>query len=311
MVQLLSIPRWNACAIGRFLLISFFFLLNSTSRALVRPIYRTSQLDQVHNDLPTIPNAPFLSIYLKKQYKSSKSLSLYGSLKSLLKNQDKFAERYDLPAMGLTSEELLSAEEAMRQIHSGNIKPPPELGDTLLGRVVYFEDDGAMVEIGGKMLGYLPVSESSLQPVRKIQDAVKEDDEVEVEVIGTLRGVPVLSMRHGRLVKGWASAAARKQAGAAFRVRVQELNKGGAVCVTEEGLRAFLPASQTTGGVMDISLIGSNVSVRRLYIALVVFDSSSSWDIRHVRQKNVSEVYLKSSLCAMNVPVGEVPGCYS
>lgn len=86
---------------------------------------------------------------------------------------------------------------------------------------------------------------------------------VTAEMIGTLRGVPVVSLRSTQLAGAWEAIQKIRTEDAEMTVRVLEVNRGGAVCSTAEGLRAFLPGSHYMG-TPDESIIGMDIKVNVL-----------------------------------------------
>lgn len=139
---------------------------------------------------------------------------------------------------------------------------PPKNGDTITGVVVEMDDNGAMLQISGKMSGYLPLKECALVPPKHINEVVEIGQELTAEVIGTLKGMPVFSLRSQALILAWDEILAVKEADTVFGAKVTEVNKGGAVCEAF-GLKAFLPGSHFLG-VPDESLIGTTINVKFL-----------------------------------------------
>lgn len=92
------------------------------------------------------------------------------------------------------------------------------------------------------------------------QETLTVGQTVTAEMIGTLRGVPVVSLRSAQLAVAWEAIQKIRAADSEMTVRVLEVNRGGAVCSTAEGLRAFLPGSHYMG-TPDESIIGLDVKV--------------------------------------------------
>ena len=136
---------------------------------------------------------------------------------------------------------------------------PPARGQTITGRVVEIDDNGALVEIGGKMSGFLPVKEASLVPVKNLNTLFEVGQEITGEIVGTFKKMPVISMRSSQLIVAWEQALAAKAADTSFDVTVLEVNRGGAIC-SAFGLKAFLPGSHYLG-TPDASLIGTTLKV--------------------------------------------------
>lgn len=139
---------------------------------------------------------------------------------------------------------------------------PPKKGDTITGTVVEMDDNGALLQITGKMSAYLPIKEAALLPLKHVSEVVEIGQEITAEVVGTLRGMPVFSLRSAQLIQAWADIMKVKEADEIFEVKVTEVNKGGAVCAAF-GLKAFLPGSHYLG-MPDESLIGTMINVKFL-----------------------------------------------
>ena len=45
---------------------------------------------------------------------------------------------------------------------------PPTIGQQITGTIIEMDDNGALLEIGGKMSGFLPAKEASLIPVKQV-----------------------------------------------------------------------------------------------------------------------------------------------
>jgi small subunit ribosomal protein S1 len=139
---------------------------------------------------------------------------------------------------------------------------PPKVGQTITGTVIEMDDNGALLEIGGKMSGYLPLKEAALVPIKHVNTVLEMGQEVTAEVIGTLKGMPVISLRSAQLITAWEKVLAIRAADSVFEAKVLEVNKGGAVC-SALGLKAFLPGSHYLG-VPDESLVGTTLNVKFL-----------------------------------------------
>jgi small subunit ribosomal protein S1 len=140
----------------------------------------------------------------------------------------------------------------------------PVNGQTLIGTVIDMDNNGAYIDVGGKMSCFLPVKEVSLAgPVSDINSVLQVGQEVIADTVGTLRGMPVVSLRPQQLDLAFDNLLKLNTTDTAFKVTVVEVNRGGAVCQLEGGLRAFLPVSQILG-VVDMTLIGQEVSVKLL-----------------------------------------------
>jgi polyribonucleotide nucleotidyltransferase len=81
----------------------------------------------------------------------------------------------------IASSDEASAKKAIQLIR--NLVEEPEVGKIYLGKVKRVVDFGAFVEIIPGTDGLLHISQISHQRLRKVEDALKEGDEVEVKVI--------------------------------------------------------------------------------------------------------------------------------
>jgi small subunit ribosomal protein S1 len=139
---------------------------------------------------------------------------------------------------------------------------PPKSGQTITGTIIDMDDNGALLEIGGKMSGYLPIKEASLITIKHMNDVFEIGQQITAEVIGTLKGMPVISLRSAQLVTAWGNVLNIRAADTPFEVKVLEVNKGGAIC-DAMGLKAFLPGSHFQG-IPDESLVGTTIKVKFL-----------------------------------------------
>ena len=177
----------------------------------------------------------------------------------LNKIKERATGRYDLGSMleETEGESYSSFEDA-----DSEQVDPPRVGQTITGAIIEIDDNGALLEIGGKMSGYLPLKEASLLPVKDLTTMYQIGQEVTAEVIGTLKGMPVISLRPYQLNLAWEQIIAVRAADTTFEAKVTEVNRGGAVCDCF-GLKAFLPGSHCVG-TADESLIGSTIQVKFL-----------------------------------------------
>ena len=174
--------------------------------------------------------------------------------------QDRYRGRADLPGMIDIEEESIytSFTETLQE---SNL--PPKTGDTVTGRVVEIDDNGALLHLdSSKMSGYIPSKEAALIPVKDLSTIFEIGQEITADVVGTLKGMPVMSLRGKLLLEAWGEIAIVHEKDEIFEVKVLEVNRGGAVCAAF-GLKAFLPGSHFLG-VPDESLIGNMVSVKFL-----------------------------------------------
>jgi len=86
-----------------------------------------------------------------------------------------------------------SAQKAIELIRSYTAEP--EIGETYLGRVVKVVDFGAFVRILPGTDGLVHISELANRRVNRVEDVLREGDEVMVKVIGLDRGKIKLSRK--------------------------------------------------------------------------------------------------------------------
>ena len=86
-----------------------------------------------------------------------------------------------------------SAQKAIELIR--NYTAEPEIGETYLGRVVKVVDFGAFVRILPETDGLVHISELAHRRVNRVEDVLREGDEVMVKVIGLDRGKVKLSRK--------------------------------------------------------------------------------------------------------------------
>lgn len=183
------------------------------------------------------------------------------SAKTLASVKERLSGREDLPCMiDDENDDDVVTEDILEGVDM-EIGSSPEIGQLVTGCVIDVDEIGALLAIGGKKSGIIPVAEAGLMPVKHMSELFKVGDTITAEMIGTLRGMPVLSIRSAQLVEAWKNVSHTRAAEEAFPVRILEVNKGGAVCSAFGGLKAFLPGSHYLGSVDD-SLIGSIITVR-------------------------------------------------
>lgn len=139
---------------------------------------------------------------------------------------------------------------------------PPKKGQKITGTIIDVDETGVFIDIGGKMSGYMPAAEASLVSIKNMNNLFQVGQEITGDVIGKLKGMPVVSLRAEQLVAAWDKIMKLKTEDAAITVKVLEVNRGGAVCDLF-GLKAFLPGSHYPS-VPDASLIGTSLEVRFL-----------------------------------------------
>lgn len=178
--------------------------------------------------------------------------------KALEKVKDLYGGRLDLGSM---SDETEMDTASFQEADSEEVDPP-KVGQQITGTIIEMDDNGALLEIGGKMSGYLPAKEASLIPIKQVNTLFEVGQALTAECIGTLKGMPVVSLRSAQLAEAWEHVLDVRAQDEAFEVTVIEVNKGGAIC-SYKGLKCFLPGSHYLG-LPDDSIVGTSFKVKFL-----------------------------------------------
>ena len=143
------------------------------------------------------------------------------------------------------SEEILEMDKSFEEMLEESFKTL-NTGDKVTGTVVAINPNEIQVELGIKYPGYIPMNELTDDPTVKVEDIVKEGEEIEVCVmLVSDRDCQVkLSKKRLDMVKGWEEIENARENETVVEGVVTEDNKGGVV-VSVKGIRVFVPASQT------------------------------------------------------------------
>ncbi|MDF2668348.1 MAG: binding domain protein [Paenibacillus sp.] len=116
-------------------------------------------------------------------------------------------------------------------------------GDVVKGTILKIEDDQAIVDIGYKYDGVIPVKELSSIQLDNAGAAVQVGQEVELKVLelNDHKERLVLSKRVVDSEKAWEELQAKLESGEILEAEVAEVVKGG--LVVDVGVRGFIPAS--------------------------------------------------------------------
>ena len=134
----------------------------------------------------------------------------------------------------LSFDEML--EETLKTIYNG---------EKVTGTVVSITGTEVSVDLGAKYSGFIPTSEFTDSGV-KVEDSVHVGDEIEAIVVrvNDIEGTAMLSKRRLDAAKAWTEVEEAVDNNTVMEGRVTEENKGGVV-VNVNGVRVFVPASQT------------------------------------------------------------------
>lgn len=128
-------------------------------------------------------------------------------------------------------------EQSFKKVHTG---------ERVKGYIAALNNSEAIVDIGTKHTGYVPLSELTDDPTKKPSDIVSVGDEVDLIVtkINDQEGIVMLSKKKVDELVGFDNIAKAKDEEKVLEGIVQNVVKGG-VLVSVDGVRVFVPASQT------------------------------------------------------------------
>ncbi|MGE4352656.1 MAG: bifunctional 4-hydroxy-3-methylbut-2-enyl diphosphate reductase/30S ribosomal protein S1 [Oscillospiraceae bacterium] len=150
----------------------------------------------------------------------------------------------EMTAADVTAE-AEEVEKTFDQMLEDSIKPIYN-GDTVTGIVAAITPTEVSVDLSTKHSGYIPVSEFTDDPSVKITDIIHVGDKIEASVVrvNDVEGTVMLSKRRLDAIKNWNDIELAREEGTVVEGTVTEDNKGGVV-VSVNGIRVFVPASQT------------------------------------------------------------------
>ncbi|MCA9778784.1 MAG: 30S ribosomal protein S1 [Candidatus Eremiobacteraeota bacterium] len=116
-------------------------------------------------------------------------------------------------------------------------------GEFLTGRVIQVNDDGAMVDVGYKTEGFIPVNQLTHRKDVNPRELLEEGQDVKVVVlkVNHSEGQVLLSKRQADVEAAWFSILEAHQNGEVLESTCVEQVKGG--LIVDIGLRGFVPAS--------------------------------------------------------------------
>ncbi|MFY0543035.1 30S ribosomal protein S1 [Brevibacillus sp. H7] len=117
------------------------------------------------------------------------------------------------------------------------------VGDVVKATVTKVEEKQALVDVGYKYDGLIPISELSPLHVEKVSDVVSVGDTFDVKVIklNDEKEELVVSKKAVAMESAWSELEQKMQSGEIIEATVKEVVKGG--LVVDVGLRGFIPAS--------------------------------------------------------------------
>ncbi|WEG11391.1 30S ribosomal protein S1 [Pullulanibacillus sp. KACC 23026] len=150
------------------------------------------------------------------------------------------------------------------------------LGDVVKGKVTKVEDKRALVDVGYKVDGILPISELSSLHVEKVEDVLSVDDEVTLKVTKLDEDELILSKKEVEADQAWDDLVANYENGDTLTVTIADVVKGG--LVVDLGVRGFIPASLVErhfvedfsdykGQTMDVKIIELDREKRKVILS--------------------------------------------
>jgi SSU ribosomal protein S1P len=116
------------------------------------------------------------------------------------------------------------------------------VGDKITGTVSKVEDKQVFVRLDGtKLDGIIPISELSALHIEKAGDAVKEGEQLELEIIRMEEDALILSKRRVDAERAWKELEEKMKKNEPVEAEVKDIVKGG--LVVDLGVRGFVPAS--------------------------------------------------------------------
>jgi len=140
-------------------------------------------------------------------------------------------------------------------------------GDVISGKVVQYEYQGALVDIGAKSAAFMPLREAALIPDGDVASAVAIDETRDFQIISEEdeNGQLLVSIRRIEFQNAWEKILASQVEDKAFDGEIIGVNRGGAI-VNVHGLRAFLPGSHLCGAVPTEDIIGQTFRLKFLEV---------------------------------------------
>jgi small subunit ribosomal protein S1 len=118
-----------------------------------------------------------------------------------------------------------------------------EVNQVLTGTVSRVDEKQALIDVGYKYDGILPISEVSSLHIEKVADVLSEGQEIQVKVIrlDQEKDEMIVSKRAVDAEKAWGELQNKFESGEVFDAVIADIVKGG--LVVDLGVRGFIPAS--------------------------------------------------------------------
>ena len=145
----------------------------------------------------------------------------------------------------MMSEEIKNETEDFATLLEQSIKTL-NTGDKVTGTVMSIGEKEVNIDLGVKHAAYIPFSELSDDPAYDVHANIKVGDTVDVIVVrvNDVEGTVMLSKKRVDAMRGWDLLEQAKENKDVLEGTVIEENRGGVVA-TVNGVRVFIPSSQT------------------------------------------------------------------
>ncbi|MFS0916165.1 30S ribosomal protein S1 [Brevibacillus sp. 179-C 1.1 NHS] len=177
------------------------------------------------------------------------------------------------------------------------------VGDVVKATVTKVEDKQALVDLGYKYDGLIPISELSPLHVEKVSDVVAVGDTFEVKVIklNDEKEELVVSKKAVAMESSWSDLEQKMQAGEIIEATVKEVVKGG--LVVDVGVRGFIPASMVERHFVEDF---SDYKGKTLALKVVEMDKEKNKVILSHKAVLEDEVKVKKQSVLDKIQVGQV-----
>ena len=160
-----------------------------------------------------------------------------------------------------------------------------QVGQTVWGKAINYDNDGVYVDIGGKAAAFMPLTERALQASPDITESLPLQEDREFLIIRgqDADGQVLLSLRRLELKQLWGQLQTLQADNQTLEVRVTGMNKGG-VTADVKGLRGFIPRSHLTerdnlatlqGQLLTVSLLEVDPERNKLVLSNRLAQSAS------------------------------------
>lgn len=167
-------------------------------------------------------------------------------------------------------------------------------GQVVRGKVTQYEKDGAYIDIGGKSVAFLPITEASLKRVTDLSCVLPLQEDLDFLIIREqdADGQVTLSRRQLEIQQIWERLVQMQENSQTVQVQVTGVNKGG-VTVDLQGLRGFIPRSHLAlrdnlealkGQTLSASFLEVNPDTKKLVLSNRLATRSSSFSQLEIGQ---------------------------